>query len=446
MRKILVCTAVFFTAATFVAAEKLTSSTEQALALEMQEANEAALDEQIRKVSSGFSAEIAALKDEKESAQAQIASLTGTVEELTAARDDLTRQIGVEQGVADAIRETLAGLEASNSELMEEIEVKSASLTAKEAEVDALAAEVERLAQQAGGAAEPAPENDELVAEIASLNEQLVSRDETISTLMERIEAAEAGREVSSEETGEANPALAEELQTALATIEELREAKEGESSTMDEALRERDATIAELQAKLAEQEAIVASQSAESEGAEAQADGLEALSERLAELSQQLDSQQETISLLRMGFEEKPADPMTMASACIERANKIFEISQIKFGTGTSSISQDSMTTLDHLRDLAIGCENDDMYIEIGGHTDSLGAEADNQVLSEARAQSVRRFLIGRGIPEDTMVAVGYGEAQPIATNDTPAGRAQNRRITFTWQMREEKPENVDG
>lgn len=145
------------------------------------------------------------------------------------------------------------------------------------------------------------------------------------------------------------------------------------------------------------------------------------------------------------MGFEEEPASAMEMASACVERANKIFEISQIQFATGTSTISEQSVTTLDHLRDLAIGCESDELLIEIGGHTDSLGAEASNQELSEARAQSVRDFLIGRGIAAEKMIAVGYGEAQPIATNDTPVGRAQNRRITFNWQMRDKTPDTTE-
>jgi OOP family OmpA-OmpF porin len=68
---------------------------------------------------------------------------------------------------------------------------------------------------------------------------------------------------------------------------------------------------------------------------------------------------------------------------------------------------------------------------VEIDGHTDSKGSEAYNQKLSERRANSVREYLIANfGMDASLLTAVGFGEAKPIATNDTEAGRAENRRI----------------
>lgn len=68
--------------------------------------------------------------------------------------------------------------------------------------------------------------------------------------------------------------------------------------------------------------------------------------------------------------------------------------------------------------------------YIDVVGHTDDTGSEAYNQKLSEARAQSVRRALVQRGVAPARVVAYGYGETQPIASNKTPEGRAANRRV----------------
>ena len=65
-----------------------------------------------------------------------------------------------------------------------------------------------------------------------------------------------------------------------------------------------------------------------------------------------------------------------------------------------------------------------------VAGHTDSIGSETSNQTLSEHRAKSVRLALIGQGIDGARLTAVGYGEKQPIASNLTNEGRAQNRRI----------------
>jgi OmpA-OmpF porin, OOP family len=70
------------------------------------------------------------------------------------------------------------------------------------------------------------------------------------------------------------------------------------------------------------------------------------------------------------------------------------------------------------------------DVRVEIGGHTDSLGRDSYNLALSERRARSARQYLIGRGVDAGRMTAVGYGEARPIADNETPEGQEENRRV----------------
>lgn len=72
----------------------------------------------------------------------------------------------------------------------------------------------------------------------------------------------------------------------------------------------------------------------------------------------------------------------------------------------------------------------NPDVRVSIEGHTDSQGSAEYNQRLSQERAQSVANYLASRGVSSSNMRAVGYGEEQPIASNDTDEGRAQNRRV----------------
>lgn len=67
---------------------------------------------------------------------------------------------------------------------------------------------------------------------------------------------------------------------------------------------------------------------------------------------------------------------------------------------------------------------------IVVQGHTDATGTEMHNQELSEDRAQSVVSYLTGRGVDAARITAVGYGEGQPIASNDTESGRSRNRRV----------------
>jgi outer membrane protein OmpA-like peptidoglycan-associated protein len=69
-------------------------------------------------------------------------------------------------------------------------------------------------------------------------------------------------------------------------------------------------------------------------------------------------------------------------------------------------------------------------LHLEIEGHTDSIGTDEYNQQLSERRANAVRDYLVQQGINADSVVARGLGKSTPVATNDTPEGRQQNRRV----------------
>ena len=73
------------------------------------------------------------------------------------------------------------------------------------------------------------------------------------------------------------------------------------------------------------------------------------------------------------------------------------------------------------------------EIVIEVGGHTDSDGTDADNQALSERRAKAVKDALVELGIKESMLVTKGYGESQPKADNTTDDGKFRNRRIQYS-------------
>ena len=72
---------------------------------------------------------------------------------------------------------------------------------------------------------------------------------------------------------------------------------------------------------------------------------------------------------------------------------------------------------------------ENNNLKVEISGHTDNIGKKEDNLSLSLNRAKSVVAFLVSKGIHENRLSAKGYGDTKPIATNDTEEGKSLNRR-----------------
>lgn len=102
-----------------------------------------------------------------------------------------------------------------------------------------------------------------------------------------------------------------------------------------------------------------------------------------------------------------------------------------ITFDLNQSSIQPSFMDTLESVA--LVLKEYDKTIIQIEGHTDSSGSDSYNQLLSEQRASSVRDFLLNQGIEPKRTRAVGYGERYPIASNDTAAGREQNRRVELT-------------
>jgi OOP family OmpA-OmpF porin len=102
-----------------------------------------------------------------------------------------------------------------------------------------------------------------------------------------------------------------------------------------------------------------------------------------------------------------------------------------VGFRSGAADITPDSARLLDALSAVAKACEAH--RIEISGHTDMEGTASRNIVLSEERANAVRAYLIGRGVAETQLSAVGYGEDRPIVAEQTPDANARNRRIEFT-------------
>jgi OmpA-OmpF porin, OOP family len=110
----------------------------------------------------------------------------------------------------------------------------------------------------------------------------------------------------------------------------------------------------------------------------------------------------------------------------------KALNLAIIHFATGSANISADSMDILKKaaatLKAAAPGTK-----VEIGGHTDNSGNAASNMKLSDARSKSVMSTLVKLGVNAAMLSAKGYGDTKPVAPNDTPEGKAQNRRMEFT-------------
>ncbi len=122
------------------------------------------------------------------------------------------------------------------------------------------------------------------------------------------------------------------------------------------------------------------------------------------------------------------PAAPVYVAPVPAPMPPQKLVLKGVNFDFDKSTLRQEDIAIID--RDVTVLDNWGNVNIEVAGHTDSRGSDAYNLNLSRQRAETVRNYLINKGIAADRLTAKGYGESQPIADNATDEGRFQNRRV----------------
>jgi outer membrane protein OmpA-like peptidoglycan-associated protein len=206
--------------------------------------------------------------------------------------------------------------------------------------------------------------------------------------------------------------------------------------------------TLAEserLAAERAKREAEAAAAQAASERAAADRARAEADAARAAALLQQQSAQQEA-ERARLAAQQSEAARMqaenektALRDRLRQQLNMILEtresarglivnISDVLFDTAKYTLKPGAREKMAKVSGILLAYPG--LRIQVEGHTDSVGGEEYNMRLSEQRAGSVRDYLVAQGVPAAMVSAVGFGKGQPVASNDTAAGRQQNRRV----------------
>jgi outer membrane protein OmpA-like peptidoglycan-associated protein len=287
-----------------------------------------------------------------------------------------------------------------------------------------------RIAMWAG-AETTAPGGLQKARQLLNEAESLHAKDESkkkISTVARgAVQAAEDARLVTLKRQEEAR--LAAERQAAVdreaaAKAQAEQQAKLRAEADAAQKLEIERRARAEAEERFAKERAEVARLEADRARAEANRSNQEA---KLA--------QQQAKDAAARGEQEKAAlraDLMKQLNLILETRDSarglIVNMSDVLFDTGQHTLKPGAREKLAKVSGIVLA--HPGLSLEVEGHTDSVGTDEFNQSLSERRAESVKTYLIQQGIPSASIRAAGFGEAQPVASDDTAAGRQQNRRV----------------
>gem|GEM_PF-1084976 len=143
-----------------------------------------------------------------------------------------------------------------------------------------------------------------------------------------------------------------------------------------------------------------------------------------------------------KLAAEKAAEETVEVATASLDVADvevaiekgQTYSFADLLFGYNSDEINADFYYNLNQI---ATALNESGTSITVAGHTDDVGSRGYNQALSQRRAESVKTYLIGKGIDPAKVQAIGYGKARPIASNDTDEGRAKNRRVEIVFEQR---------
>lgn len=221
---------------------------------------------------------------------------------------------------------------------------------------------------------------------------------------------------------------------TAIASASETRERLMREIRELQLARAESDASTAEAVAELREE--ALATQQLQ----------LTRQQQELLEQEQELEEAENELAVSRYQFEatQERANALAAELAAVSMRESergtVLVLSDIVFDPESANLQSGSERVLDEVAEFLV--EQDAGPLRIEGHTDALGTEYYNLELSRDRADAVRDALVSRGVDPDRILIDGYGEAYPVASNDTDAGRQLNRRVEIVLNDRTGRPD----
>ncbi len=320
----------------------------------------------------------------------------GIIDQVNAHTSLLPRGAYATTGGADSVQNPITRNDQSPLELYEAI---NAVQIAKAAGADRLASDTYQTAVQN-------------LQNAQSMDAKKSERKQEITYARAAVQSAEDSRVIAIRKRKEMDDAAQQ------------RAREEAQQAAQQSALQAQQAQLQTAQAKLQAEQAAADRAKAEAQAAQAQAQTAQAEAQAAAARQGQQQAMDQTAQLRQRLREQLNAVLNTQESA----RGLIVNLSDVLFDSGKYTLKPDTKLALAKVAGIFQAYAG--LKVQVEGYTDNVGAEDYNQKLSENRAQTVGDFLVAQGVPLANVTATGFGMNSPLVSNDTAAGRAQNRRV----------------
>jgi outer membrane protein OmpA-like peptidoglycan-associated protein len=296
---------------------------------------------------------------------------------------------------------------------------REATQTAEEARVNSVRAEEQARAEQ------ERKENEERAARARAEAEQ--AQQQAQQAQQEAEAARQRAQQAQQQAEAEAQQRAAAEQQ-AQATAEQRQQLEQQQQAAQQAAAQ------AQQQAQQAQQQAQEAEQRAQQEAQQRAA--LEQQQQQIAQQAEEARQQAQQAQQRAQQLEQQQAQErqqlMNQLNQVLQTRDSarglIVSMPDVLFDTGSANLKPTARERLAKVAGILIAYP--DIHVEVDGYTDSTGSPMFNEQLSQQRAASVQSYLVQQGVPAGSIAIHGFGEANPIASNDTAMGRQQNRRV----------------
>jgi len=273
------------------------------------------------------------------------------------------------------------------------------------------------------------------------LYRQKQKRETVEAAAKEATETAEEARLMAVKQKAEDEAQAAAAAREAKARADAEAEAKRRADAEVARAQAEQarmQAEQAKAEAEKARQEALAAAQEAARQKEEAERAKAEAIAQQQA-LAAETDKAKAAAAQSENLRQQAEREKQELRARLLQQLSSVLQtrdtarglianMSDVLFRSGSYELAPGARETLAKVSGILLAYPS--LHLAVEGHTDSVGGDDYNQSLSEHRAQSVRDYFVAQGVSSSSIEAHGFGKTEPIASNDTPEGRQQNRRV----------------